>query len=29
MADPITVSGPVSGTDKTIELSTGVLAPQS
>ena len=29
MADAITVSGPVSGTDKTISFSTGVLAPQS
>ncbi|MBI2710511.1 MAG: polyribonucleotide nucleotidyltransferase [Actinobacteria bacterium] len=29
MAEPITVSGPVSGTDKTLTLSTGLLAPQS
>ncbi len=29
MADAITVSGPVSGTDKTLTLSTGVFAPQS
>jgi len=29
MAEAITVSGPVSGTDKTITFSTGVLAPQS
>ncbi|HXH56910.1 polyribonucleotide nucleotidyltransferase [Iamia sp.] len=29
MADAITVSAPVSGTDKTLELTTGVLAPQS
>ena len=29
MAEAITVSGPVSGTDKTITLSTGVFAPQS
>ncbi|HYI60933.1 MAG TPA: polyribonucleotide nucleotidyltransferase [Acidimicrobiales bacterium] len=29
MAEAITVSAPVSGTDKIIELSTGVLAPQS
>ncbi len=29
MADAITVSAPISGTDKTLELSTGVLAPQS
>jgi polyribonucleotide nucleotidyltransferase len=29
MAEAITVSGPVSGTDKTLTLSTGVFAPQS
>ncbi len=29
MAEAISVSGPVSGTDKTLTLSTGVLAPQS
>jgi polyribonucleotide nucleotidyltransferase len=29
MADAITVSGPVSGTDKTLTFSTGVFAPQS
>ena len=29
MADPIRVSGAVSGTDKTIVLETGKLAPQS
>ncbi|MBX3286799.1 MAG: polyribonucleotide nucleotidyltransferase, partial [Actinobacteria bacterium] len=29
MAEAITVSGPVSGTDKTLTFSTGVLAPQS
>ncbi|CAN5169756.1 polyribonucleotide nucleotidyltransferase [soil metagenome] len=29
MADAITVSSPVSGTDKTLSLSTGVYAPQS
>src|SRR3954467_10163719 len=29
MAEPISVSGPVSGTDKTLTFSTGVLAPQS
>ncbi len=29
MAEAITVSGPVSGTDKTLTLSTGVYAPQS
>ena len=29
MADAITVSGPVSGTDKTLTFTTGVLAPQS
>ncbi len=29
MADPITVSAPVSGTDKTITLETGKLAQQS
>ena len=29
MAEAITVSAPISGTDKTLELSTGVLAPQS
>ncbi len=29
MADAITVSGPVSGTDKTLTFSTGRLAPQS
>ena len=29
MADAISVSGPVSGTDKTLTFSTGVLAPQS
>ncbi len=27
MADATTVSGPVSGTDKTLSFSTGVLAP--
>ena len=29
MADPIIVSGPVSGTDKTLTFETGKLAPQS
>jgi polyribonucleotide nucleotidyltransferase len=29
MADPIHVSGPVSGTDKTLTFETGKLAPQS
>ncbi len=29
MAEAITVSGPISGTDKTLTLSTGVFAPQS
>ncbi|HEX8780858.1 MAG TPA: polyribonucleotide nucleotidyltransferase, partial [Nocardioides sp.] len=29
MADAITVSAPVSGTDKTLTFETGVLAPQS
>ncbi len=29
MAEAITVSGPISGTDKTITLSTGIYAPQS
>ncbi|MBA3281091.1 MAG: polyribonucleotide nucleotidyltransferase, partial [Acidimicrobiia bacterium] len=29
MAEAITVSGPVSGTDKALTLSTGVFAPQS
>ena len=29
MADPISVSGPISGTDKTLTFSTGLLAPQS
>ena len=29
MADPIRVSGPVSGTDKTLTFETGKLAPQS
>jgi polyribonucleotide nucleotidyltransferase len=29
MAEPISVSGPVSGTDKTLTFSTGLLAPQS
>jgi polyribonucleotide nucleotidyltransferase len=29
MAEAITVSGPISGTDKTLTFSTGVLAPQS
>ncbi|MET0910351.1 MAG: polyribonucleotide nucleotidyltransferase, partial [Ilumatobacteraceae bacterium] len=29
MADPIRVSGPVSGTDKTLSFETGKLAPQS
>ena len=29
MADPIRVSGAVSGTDKTLSLETGKLAPQS
>jgi polyribonucleotide nucleotidyltransferase len=29
MAEAIEVSGPISGTDKTLTFSTGVLAPQS
>jgi len=29
VANPITVSGPVSGTDKTLTFETGKLAPQS
>ena len=29
MAEAISVSGPISGTDKTLTFSTGVLAPQS
>ena len=29
MADPISVSGPVSGTDKTLSFETGKFAPQS
>ncbi len=29
MADPIRVSGPVSGTEKTLTFETGKLAPQS
>ena len=29
MADPIRVSGAVSGTDKTLSFETGKLAPQS
>jgi len=29
MADAISVSGPVSGTDKTLSFETGKLAPQS
>jgi len=29
MADPISVSGPISGTDKSITFETGLLAPQS
>ncbi len=29
MADPIRLSGPVSGTDKTLSFETGKLAPQS
>ena len=29
MADPIRVSGPVSGTDKTLTFETGRFAPQS
>jgi polyribonucleotide nucleotidyltransferase len=29
MADAIIVSGPISGTDRTLSLSTGVFAPQS
>ena len=29
MAEAITVSGPVAGTDKTLTFSTGVFAPQS
>ncbi len=29
MADPITVSGPVSGTEKTLTFETGKFAPQS
>jgi len=29
MADAISVSGPISGTDKTLSFETGLLAPQS
>ena len=29
MADPIIVSGPVSGTEKTLTFETGKFAPQS
>jgi polyribonucleotide nucleotidyltransferase len=29
MADPISISGPISGTDKTMTLESGLLAPQS
>ena len=29
MAEAITVSGPISGTDKTLSFETGILAPQS
>ena len=29
MADPIRVSGPVSGSEKTLSFETGVFAPQS
>jgi len=29
VADPIRVSGPISGTDKTLSFETGKLAPQS
>src|SRR3954469_21913915 len=29
MAEAITVSGPISGTDKTLSFETGLLAPQS
>src|ERR1700747_2291769 len=29
MADAISVSGPISGTDKTLSFETGKLAPQS
>src|SRR5688572_22870664 len=29
MAEAISVSGPISGTDKTLSFETGVLAPQS
>ncbi|HSL56690.1 MAG TPA: polyribonucleotide nucleotidyltransferase, partial [Acidimicrobiales bacterium] len=29
MAEPITVSGPITGTDKTMTFETGLLAPQS
>ena len=29
MADAISVSGPISGTDKTLTFETGLLAPQS
>ena len=29
MADPIRVSGPISGTDRTLSFETGKLAPQS
>src|SRR3954462_8433959 len=29
MAEAITTSGPISGTDKTLSFETGVLAPQS
>src|SRR4051794_30468604 len=29
MADAISVSGPITGTDKTLSFSTGVFAPQS
>ena len=29
MAEAISVSGPISGTDKTLSFETGLLAPQS
>ena len=29
MAEAISVSGPISGTDKTLSFETGQLAPQS
>ena len=29
MADPIRVSGPISGTDRTLTFETGKFAPQS